>query len=164
MTTTDSEIYIKNNDVQSDTQEQAKIDQLMKTEGRVLCHIKSVFPMQMFPDELIVDTNKVTFVHKFFFFTKTVFPILIENINGVRIASGPLFASVTVEISGFETNPPPLQALWVSDAVKARSYILGLITAREQNLELDKLSHAELVQKLQYLGETRGAENPEYAI
>lgn len=83
----------KNGGKKTNGEIEEKLSELARDKNNLLHHFKTVFPLNFFPDEVIIETDKVTFVIRDFFFNKTVFPVLLENINGARVYTGPFFCN-----------------------------------------------------------------------
>jgi hypothetical protein len=130
------------------------MDSIVGSSNRVLMKISTVFPFTFFPDTLVIDEAKVTIIHWNGFFTKTVFPILIENIMNVTLSTSLFFASLQFEVIGFETNPDPITHIQKSQAIKARKVITGLMTLKKQRIDLSGISTEELMQKIEQIGES----------
>lgn len=128
-----------------------KLDKLADEAGEVIYELSSVFPFQLFPDKLIIDKNKVTIVRKELFFKRT-FPMLIRDIRTVKVTRGILFASIEFEIRGYETNPRPTNYLLPHEATKAKQYILGLMSASRERVDLSKVPTKEAKRKLKKIG------------
>lgn len=141
-----------------------QIDKLTKKAGKVLLKIKSVFPFDLFPDTLIVDENKVDIIYYKFFFEKNYFSALIKNINSVHVNTGILFASMTFELTGYESNPEPIKYLWVKDAIKARRIILGLISAAKENVDVSRITSNDLAKKMEEIGNIKDEVKPAVKI
>ncbi len=121
----------------------------------VLCQVESAFPFQVFPDKIIIEKDKVTVVHRTFAW-KNIFPIPIANLNGVNVTRDFLFASLAFELSGFESNPDPVTHIWPAEAAKAKRYILGLINAYKQEIDVMSIPLNELRANLEEIGRTTG--------
>jgi len=130
------------------------LDRLAEKSGQNLYEIKSVFPFDLFPDSIVVDINKVT-ITKRYLFSQMVFPILIKNINGARVFRSILFSTIRIEISGYETNPGAVKYLKNDEAIIMKNYILGLIAASREGIDLTRYNHNELKTKLLEVGETQ---------
>lgn len=57
---------------------------------------RSVFLLDLFPDQYIVHEKTLTIIRHKFFFNSWAETVPIENIDSVRIYAGPLFASLTI--------------------------------------------------------------------
>lgn len=137
--------------------EKHKLDQLVSKSNRVLMRVTAVFPFDFFPNTVVIDENKVDLVYRTFFFSQQVFSILTKNINFVTIEAGPIFATLIMEVKGFEQNPLPIRYLWKNDAIRARRMIMGLVACAHENINLSVFTLRELKRKVEEIGIARGA-------
>lgn len=121
----------------------------------IIFQTQSAFPFQLFPDKIIVELDKITIVRRSFAM-KNVFPILLDNLNSISVTRGFFFASLSFEITGYETNPGDIEFLWASDAAKAKRIIMGLVNARKQGVDVSKIPLEELKSDLEEIGKTTG--------
>jgi len=128
-----------------------KLDSLASGSDKVIYEISSVFPFQLFPDRLTIDLNKIT-IFRNSFLNKLTFPVFIENILTLNFNRDIFFASLTFEIRGFETNPAVLTHLRRKEAGRAEQYILGLIKAKNEGINLSKIPINILREKLENIG------------
>ncbi len=115
---------------------------------------RSVFPFDLFPDEIIIDENKVDLIYATFLIGREVFSVPIKNINSVSSASDGIFASITIEVIGFHKDPAPIRFLWPADAAKARRIINGLVCSNrlEPTASVPK---SERVKNVEQIGEAQ---------
>ncbi len=130
-----------------------KLEKLTQETESVIYEVSAVFPFQLFPDKLIVDKNKITVVRKDLLM-KRIYPVLIEDVITVKVQRGPIFASIDLEVRGFEINPTPLNFVWPEHASKAEKYIMGLIKAKREGIDLTKLTVAQIKKRLAQIGGT----------
>lgn len=115
-----------------------KLEQLVTKSNRIIYQLKTVFPFDLFPSEIIIDETKITLKERIFFYSEQVFPITYDNLNSVVVEAGVLFATMKFEISGYNENPSPMKYFWIHDARKARRIILGLIQCFKEKIDLSK--------------------------
>ena len=135
--------------------ETKKLDDLVTKSRRILYRTKTVFPFDLFPDEIIIDENKVDIIVKPFFYTENVFPVLLKNIHGVTINSSVFFASLSLEVIGMENDPGEIRFLWNNDAYRIKRIITGLTTAIKEGIDLSKVPAEELLTKVEEIGKSR---------
>jgi hypothetical protein len=132
--------------------EEKKLEKLAeKINKDNLLKIKSVFPFDLTPDTVSISRDKVT-VNKRDFFSRQDFPILVEDINTARDNVGLLFASLEIEVTGYEENPPKIKYLLPNDAEKARHYIMALKRAKEEKIDLSKINKKKITKLLDQIG------------
>lgn len=132
--------------------ENAKLDKLITRTNQNILTIHSVFPFDLFPDTIHIDENKVEIIHRPFFFEEQIFPILISRITSAKITTNPFFATLKLEIRGYETNPEAVRMLWYKDAIKAKRIITGLIACSQENIDLSAVNINEAAQKIEKIG------------
>jgi hypothetical protein len=120
---------------------------------QVLAIVRTVFPLTLFPDSIVVDRTKVTIIHRTFFWSAETISFQIEDILNVSASVGPFFGSLTIAsrvmstIDHFHVNH-----LWRRDAIVLKHIIQGYIIAKHNNMDTDHLSQGELVALLSELG------------
>lgn len=133
-----------------------RIDDLKREVRRsheVLASARTVFPMKLFPDRVILDRTKLTIVKRDFFWSSNVLSIRIEDILNVACGTGPLFGSLTISsrvmnsIDHFEIN-----FLWRSDAIQLKNLIQGYVIAKHNKIDTAELPRRELIDTISELG------------
>jgi hypothetical protein len=119
---------------------------------RLLLKVTATFPFQFFPDELIIDEMKVTYVRRTFFYSSQMRTILINDISDVLLEAAPFFA--TLRIISNSSKYPEIKITYLSrtDGVKAKKMLDGLIISRAQALQLNKFNQQQLQNKIVDLG------------
>lgn len=128
-----------------------KLDKLVTEANRVIYEVESVFPFQFFPDRLVIDENKITFIRKHLFF-KRIYPIPYDSIATVRVNRTILFSSLEFEVTRFTDPPSRLTHLNPAKAARAKRYITGIMQAKKEGVDLTKLDIEELKVKLEKIG------------
>jgi hypothetical protein len=136
------------------------IDQLKRTvqkSNQVLASTRTVFPLTLFPDSIIVDRTKISIIKRDFFWTSNVISFQIEDILNVSCAVGPLFGSLTVASRVMSTiDHFNINYLWRNDAIFFKDLIQGHIIAKNNKLETEHLSVKETIDALCELGKDSG--------
>lgn len=152
----DEEIEAYENAVHDTLKEEAenksKLEELAKRGERELLRIKTVFPFILFPDELIIDENKITIVIRQFFKTKNVRSILHKDIANVNMQTSLFFATIAITDQYFSKNPVQVKYLKKNEATLARQMIQGLMVAHTQKVEVSQLNIDEAKEKLIQIG------------
>jgi hypothetical protein len=134
----------------------SKFENIIEGSSRELYRTKAVFPFDLFPDEVIIDMNKVNIIKKIFFFTQRVHGVFIQDITDIFVSTAPFFATLEIIDSGFIENSIKIPFLKIDDALKARRIIQGLIVAKKQAIDLSGLKDdKDLTTKLEALGESK---------
>lgn len=138
---------------EKELEEADKLKKMVKRSHQVLAHVRTVFPLTLFPDSLMVDRSKVTITYRSFFWSSRVISFQIEDVLNVSSGVGPLFGSLTVASRVMSTiDHFTVNYLWRSDAIFLKRLIQGHIIAKHNKLETDKLSRTELIEMLCELG------------
>lgn len=132
-----------------------KVDFLIKRSDEVVYRIKSVFPFDFFPDEVIVDRTKIDILYGMFFATREIMSILIENIYEVTIDYSLFFATLRFRVIGYQVDPPPIYFLKKNEAIRLRHIVTGLILAHKDKLDLRELTIEEVRDKMERIGTAR---------
>ena len=134
-----------------------QLKQAVRKSNQVLASVRTVFPITLFPDSIIVDRTKVTIVKRDFFFTSNAISFQIEDILNVSCAVGPLFGSLTVASRVMSTiDHFNINYLWRNDALFLKNLIQGHIIAKNNKLETEHLSLKETIDALCELGKDSG--------
>ena len=134
-----------------------KLDVLVKKSSQVLLNVKSVFPFDLFPDNLTIDSNKVNVVTKAFFASGRVHSIYIEDVYDVFVEAGPIFATLKIVDKGFVENLVEVKYLKKNEAYKARRIIQGLVVAVKDKIDLAGLEGEDFARKIEELGKATEA-------
>lgn len=132
----------------------ARFDSLVRGCKLMLLRISAIFPFDLFPDEIIIDECKVSVVFREFFFSEDIHSINIDMIRDVDVESGPFFAKLQIVPDGYPSRPLIIRYLRKKDAYRAQSVIQGLMVAKRNDIDLNKVDETDLVGKLEVLGKT----------
>ncbi len=136
----------------------AQLRRATRRGAQPLLAVRSVFPFDPFPAELIVDLNKVTIRDRMFFASAYTNTIAIQDIMMVKVAAGPFFATVQIVPRLLQEEPMEIHYVRVGEARKVRRLIGGLMVAHREKVDLERISREELLRDLDKLGaaEVRG--------
>lgn len=139
-------------DVGGKKTEVEKLEQTLEGSHNTLYKCKSVFPFDFFPDELIIDENKIDVRHGLFFMSTQTTSIPYENIVKATTTTGLLFATLQIEMEIFVQQPQPIKYLWRNQALKARRIINGLVSAYKQGIDFRKLDMTHATDEYEEIG------------
>lgn len=120
----------------------------------MIARVQTIFPLTLFPDDIILDRTKVTIIKRNFFWSADVISIRIEDVLNVSSSIGPFFGSVSISsrvmnsVDHFEVD-----RLWRSDAIEIKKLIQGYMIAKHSDVALEDLPVDELVATLEDLGD-----------
>ena|ERR1700722_5022322 len=127
-----------------------KIEQLLANKKK-LYEISSFFPLQLAPDQLIIDTQKITIIYNQFFGERFSETILLDQIGDVDLELGFLFGSLHILSLSHEKQWIKISQLKRDEVLRAKKIIEGLIIAKREGITLDN-SDQSLVNELEKLG------------
>lgn len=133
---------------------------VVKRSRTIVYKARTVFPFDLFPNDLIIDMTKVTLVTRNFFFSGQTQSVYIRDIMDVIIETGPLFSTLRIVDSGFVQNKLAVKYLSRSTAMKARQIIEGLIAASKAGVDMTKIGRAEVLDRLPELLKAQRTPNP----
>lgn len=129
------------------------LQKTVKKAHEVLASVQTVFPITLFPDQIVVDRTKITIKKRSFFLTSNTISFQVEDVLNVSCGTGPMFGSLTIasrvmsSIDHFQ-----IDHLWRADAIFLKHLIQGHIIAKNNKLETDQLSVEEMIETLCELG------------
>jgi hypothetical protein len=130
-----------------------RLKKAVKKSHQVLASARTVFPMTLFPDSIIVDRTKVSIIKRDFFWTSNVISFQVEDLLNVSCAVGPVFGSLSIASRVMSTvDHFNINYLWRGDALFVKSLIQGHIIAKNNKLETDHLTRQETIDTLLELG------------
>lgn len=136
-----------------------KLDSLTDLAELVLFRTKSTNPIDLFPDEIIVDLNKISIIFNQFFLSSRVHSVMIKDVSDIFIETGFIWAKLIIVDRGFIENTVEVEFLNKEEALKIRRLVQGLVIAWQQEIDFTKLSKElsseEIIEKLEKLGKAR---------
>ena len=147
----------KRSDQLSFTKRQKRLANVAVLGHDILFRANTIFPFTLFPDTVIVDREKLTFITRYFFSVAKITAIPIRDLLNVEADIGPIFGSVHTSSRFFITSPYSIRFLWRKDAIRLRRLLQGYIIANEQDIDCTKIEKGKLIALLNDLGggETR---------
>lgn len=127
---------------------------VVKESSQVLASVRTVFPMTLFPDSVIVDRSKITIIKRDFFWTSRVISIQIEDILNIEAGVGPFFGSINIASRVMSSvDHFRIDYFWREDAIFLKHLIQGYAIAKHSKLDIGELTREELIETLTDLGE-----------
>lgn len=135
------------------TEKKDKLDSLLAKKKK-LFQVFAVFPFQLKPDELIIDTQKVTILYNEFFGATTAETILLDQIGDIEIDISLLFGALRILSLSHDKQWLKITGLHRNDAIKAKRIIEGLLIAKKEGIDFDDndADANALADKLEKLG------------
>lgn len=147
------------------TQEQTrhKLENMANRHDIEILRIKGVFPFDLFPDTLIIDTTKVTIVKSQMFATENIITIPLKDLADVHIQTALFLAGLTIAYMPQASSPGMLKpeeeqiaCLKRSDAIRAKNIMKGIMVAQAEEIDIAKLSPEEVFALIEKIGHSEG--------
>lgn len=130
-----------------------KFQKLLNQTENILFKASTLFPFDLFPDEISIDGHKVNVVIHEFFLSNDIHSISIEMIRDIQVDTGPFLASLTIIPDGYPAHPIIVNNLKKKDAIKAQKIIQGLMLIKRQRMNTSNLTPSDSID-LERLGHT----------
>lgn len=133
---------------------EGKLESLIEKTKEPLLKIKTTGFINLIPDTLTIDPIKVSVTYRSFPAIEQVRSIFVKDILDVFVESIPFATAIRIVDNQDKENPLVIKPFKKEDAEKAKSIIMGLITANKENLDLTNLDRSEkTTEKVEQLGE-----------
>lgn len=118
-------------------------------QSRVLARFKQIFPLALFPDNLIIEELRLVWVHKEGPWADEVISIMATDIASIDASSGPLFGHIHIKSL---TGGPEIfiDNLYRADVYKIRCLVEGISLSARAGL---KVNQEDLDNKRSFLAE-----------
>lgn len=148
---------MKKKDKLGEKEAQKKVTSIAERADNILMKIKSVFPFDLFPNTVTIDSNKVIVVDKAFFASETVTSILLEEVTDIVVESNFFLAQIVITYSHHPLRPLhyKIPNLRKHEALRAAEIIQGLLVLRiSEGIDLSKLEPEEIIRQLGEIGKS----------
>lgn len=162
--TTVSSIEINKKELQKEAKEESvkeesksidKFKDFVSKADNTIMEIKSFVLFDLFPDKLIIDTERVSVITTHFFASEKIHSVFISDITDVLVRYTLMFASITIVDKNFRENEIKVNHLFRKDAVAAREVIEGLLIAKKNGIDTEAIrQQSDYIEKLRKLGRT----------
>jgi hypothetical protein len=127
-----------------------KFNNLVEGTSQFSYKIRTHAPIDFFPNELIIDINKVSVLYKTFM-SRDVLSIPIKDINKVEVTNDILSASIEI-VNGSQTTTLTLTWLKKREAREVQAIIQGLLVAAKNDIDISQFDSSEITERLKMLG------------
>lgn len=131
-----------------------KLEAISEMSETVLFRAKTYFPLDLFPDEIIINVAKIDVIVNEFL-SRRIIPVYYQNISDVFVDSGIIFSRLSIVDLGFVENTVEINNLLNKDALEAMRIIQGFVVAIKQGVDLTKVDVAQYLPKLKTIGKPR---------
>lgn len=129
-----------------------QLEQMVTKSQQPLLRISSVFPFDLFPDEVTIDATKVNIVQRNFWKSGSVHSVYIRDIADVKVEATPFFAKLQIVDRAYVENKLVVTFLKKNEAYRARRILQGLVVATKDGLNLAGMEMKKFAQKIEELG------------
>lgn len=136
-------------------QEAPELHDLSRDASVVLYAISSVFPLDLFPDKIVIRLNHIDIIHGIFFWSGSNDRIQIIDIREVNIQYNPFFATLVLTPAGEPSSPLQIKYLWKGQAIRAKRILVGMLEAHRQQVDFSKYSKADILTYVEKIGRAR---------
>ena len=121
---------------------------------KVLLKITTLFPLDIFPDDIIVDEDKVTIVKKGLTGVSNIQSIFLEDVSHINVNKVPFAASLNITDSSNIRHPitHTIANLSSKDALLAQCVIQGLILAKRKGISFQGCNKRLMEEEVRRLG------------
>lgn len=119
---------------------------------KVLFRARSQVLFDPFPDEIVIDLNKIIIIYRTFFQSHKIVSIPLHNLTNVTCSVNVLNGTLKFEIFGELHQPEPIRYLSRSDALRAEKIINGLVICYRNRIDLSPYDTQNIVRKLMEIG------------
>ncbi len=107
------------------------------SQSRILARSRQIFPLRLFPDEIIVEELRIVWFKRFGPWSYEIVSIMATDIACVNAASGPFFGHIHVQSL---TGGPQIcvELLPRKDVYKIRSLVEGIAMSAREGLNVEK--------------------------
>jgi len=115
------------------------VEHTNKEQSRMLAWTRQIFPLTLFPDELIVEERRIVWFRRKGFWSNEVISIMASDIACVNASSGPFFGHIEIQSL---TGGPQIMVnnLHRKDVFKIRSLVEGIALSARGGLKIENRS------------------------
>ena len=114
----------------------------------------TVFPFVLFTNNITIDRQKLTIVHRSFFRTSSTISVQIDDVQIAKVDVGPFFGSVHLASKYFVDNIQTINFLKRADAIKIQRLLQGYMIAHHRKIDCSSIDNDQLVTLLTNLGQS----------
>jgi hypothetical protein len=131
-----------------------KLDNLVTMTEYRLFKLSSIFPFQLFQDDIIIEQKQVIIIKRNFFFSSQQYPFSIKDILAPIVETSLFFAKFQLKLGpgSYRQDPPSVSYLGKDEAQKARRIIMGLIVCDKENVDLNGMAYGDILKKVEEIG------------
>ena len=134
-----------------------KMEALSQKKDIVLFQANSYFPFDPFPDTIVIDTSKVSIIHREFLASEEVITMLLKEITDVSLESSLFLANLKFSYAHNPIKPLStyIYKLKRADAITAKDILEGILVVHREGVDLSKISPETIVTFVKNLGRSK---------
>lgn len=109
-----------------------RLEEMFDKPKDILLTMKTIFPFDLFPDEITINPLMIRITSKEFFGSEEVKTLLIKDIEDVTAEVSPFLSTLKIIDKKDKTHPLLIQPLKKEDAQKAEKIIAGLVIGQTE--------------------------------
>ena len=147
-------------EVKKHIQAEQDIKLLSKNSEHILLRIHTLFPFDLFPDTVCIDTNKMSITSRNFFFSESITTVLLKEMTDVTVETALFLAQLIIIYSHHPMKPMTVRItnLKRNDAIKAKEILQGLLVLHKEKVDLTNITSDKNMKQLESLGTSKGGE------
>lgn len=110
-----------------------------------LYNFTSVFPLELFPDRVILDKLKITIIKRGFLLRRRIITLPLTDTVNVRINAGPLTSQLEIADSSVKEIPVRVQHVNNNDALQFQQLVEGIVIGIRQGVNLREMGTDEII-------------------
>lgn len=106
----------------------------------------SLFPFQLFPDEVILDKLKISIIKRDFFFTKRIITLPLTGTVNVKVYKGPITSMLEMmDMSTLNQQAIRVRHVLNDDAVTFHRLVEGIVIGMRQGVNFMDMERNEMM-------------------
>ena len=141
---------LDNTQEEKELNEDQKFDNLIKSTEGFEYRVKASPLFELFPNEIIIDFNKVSFIDKTLL-SKNATSIFIKDIAKVEVTNDFFYATLEI-INVTQTISLHITHLRKNEAREAQALIHGLMISAKNNIDITQIHSTQFIEELIKIG------------
>lgn len=130
----------------------ADLDRIAADSHDELATFRTVFPFDLFPDEIIINRTNITLIHNYFFFVSQKLICHFDDLVNSHVHLGPFFGSLQIISKYFTDGEEDIKWLSRKNAETIHAILQGLLIAKKEKVDLKGLPREEIISRLYQIG------------
>lgn len=136
--------------------EEKRLNESIDKVKNVLFATKTLFPFDLFPDDVVIDLERLSIRKHMFFKSEESLTYEISDIYGFTVEYGPVSSTIRLQFSRIRQSEVLIRHLSHTDAATMKELITGILKAKKEHIDLIKIDQHVLYDKIEELGKVYG--------